>query len=229
MNWPAKPSLGSAIGGARRHESPGEGLRCPDDASDFCASEVATFEAVDEPGPRRHRLFMLVRSHHHRDGVAGVNPGALFLDPNNRRGGLFEPAGADQVPGGLWGKVDQDHERDGPDPLDGKGDTEGPFVGARRHSLEHASGDELADDPAEVDVGGEVATERNRRDFARVRNARGLERSPAVRREVKVATYQAQAHRCSPIASMTMSWAKKTMKMKQNIPKSPVWMTFLYP
>jgi hypothetical protein len=42
--------------------------------------------------------------------------------------------------------------------LDGERDAVGPLVGSVGHGLEYTGGEELADDPAEVDVGLEIVS-----------------------------------------------------------------------
>lgn len=96
---------------------------------------------------------MLVGAHHHGDRVFRVDFAVPFLDTSHHLGGFVELAGADEEPRGFGRVLDENDEGDGPDPLDGKGDLVCPFVGASGHGFEHAGGDELANDPAEVDVG----------------------------------------------------------------------------
>jgi hypothetical protein len=55
---------------------------------------------------------------------------------------------ADEPPRGLGGEVDEDEERDGPDPLDGEGEAVGPLALERLDGDEDTGGDELTDNPA---------------------------------------------------------------------------------
>lgn len=122
---------------------------------------------------------MLVGSDHHRDSVSRVDLGALFLDSTDRSGSLLETTGADQEPGRFGGKVDQGDQRDRPDPLNGKGDSVCPLVIPGSHGLEHTGGEELPNDPAQIDVGGEVSTEGDGRNLTSIGDDTGLERAPS--------------------------------------------------
>ena len=79
--------------------------------------------------------------------------------------GISDPASPDEPPGRFGCKGNADEERDRPHPLQGVGDAVGPLISAAEHGFDHADADYLAEAPAEVDVGGEVAAEGNGADF----------------------------------------------------------------
>lgn len=56
----------------------------------------------------------------------------------------------------LRSKGEAAEDQDGPHPLHGKGNPVGPLVAAVDGAPVYSSGEELPDDPAQVDEGGEV-------------------------------------------------------------------------
>lgn len=63
--------------------------------------------------------------------------------------------------------------------MDGVGNAPSPVAGTLlNHGSENTGSDELADDPAEVDVCGEVSAESDRHDFGSVGGGNGLEDTP---------------------------------------------------
>ncbi|KAI6767711.1 hypothetical protein HG530_005720 [Fusarium avenaceum] len=125
-------------------------------------------------------LLHLVGVNHHGNGLVGVEVAGAVAGGKalERDLGILEATLADEPPRGLGGKVNSDDERDGPHPLKCKGDLVSPHVIASDHGTEDTRGDELAEDPAEVDVGGQVGSEVGRADFRGVGGGEGLEDSP---------------------------------------------------
>jgi hypothetical protein len=74
--------------------------------------------------------------------------------------------------GPTWGEGSQYEQRQRPHPLDRKGDLVGPLVRSLLDSEQDAGGDELSDDPAQVDVCGEVASQSGGAYFRSVRYSR---------------------------------------------------------
>lgn len=138
---------------------------------------------------------MLVGTNHHRHRIPGVDSRSLLLDPGDRGRGLLESTGTDEKPRRFGSKVDEDDERDRPDPLDSEWDAVGQLVASVRHGFKYTGSEELADDPAQVDIGlptgqrsgrpacslvaySEVTTESNVSDFTGIRHHTSLESAP---------------------------------------------------
>lgn len=78
----------------------------------------------------------------------------------------------------LGSQDDTDEDGDGPDPLDGEGDLVSPLGLVVDESTVDTGAYDLADDPAEVDVGGKEWSEAQGHDFGRVRYGHRLEGTP---------------------------------------------------
>ena len=157
-----------------------EVLDGPDHADDLGAAQVGALEAVEVAGTPRDLLLEGGRVDHHGDGLVGVEVGLAVEAGQAQEGalGVLDPALPHQPPRRLGGEEDADEQRDGPHPLQGVGDAVGPLVVALQHGLDDADADELAEAPAEVDVGGEVAAQGDGADLGGVGDGEGLEDAP---------------------------------------------------
>lgn len=117
---------------------------------------------------------------HHGDGLIGLEVDVAVADSETLEGslGLFDAAATNEPPGRLGSEVDSDDERNRPHPLQSKGNLVSQLVSASDHSAENTRGDELAENPAKVDVGGEIGAEMGRADFGGVGSSEGLEDTP---------------------------------------------------
>lgn len=125
-------------------------------------------------------LFHLVGVDHHGNRLVGVEgfravSGSQSLE---RFLGLVDAALANKPPGRLGSEPDSDHQGNRPHPLEGKGNLVSPLVVAGNHGSEHGGGNELAKDPAEVDIGGEVGSEMGRADLGGIGGGQSLEDTP---------------------------------------------------
>lgn len=86
---------------------------------------------------------------------------------------------ANEPPGRLRTKNASYQDRNRPDPLNGKGNLPTPLgVAQVVDASKNTAADELAKDPAEVDVRGQVASQDDRHDFGSVGRCDGLEDTP---------------------------------------------------
>lgn len=132
-----------------------QGLDHPDHGRDLGAAEIGFLQAVEIAGAHSNRLFEFVGVDHHGDGLGGVE--FIIASAGEAAEGLFgllEAALADEPPWGFGGEQDADQEGKGPHPLQSEGNAVAPLAGVVEHASEDAGADELAEDPAEVDVGG---------------------------------------------------------------------------
>lgn len=72
--------------------------------------------------------------------------------------GLLWSLVLDEPPRRFRGEADADEDRDYPHPLQGKGKSVRPLGSVVREATEGRGGDELADEPAQVDAAGEIGT-----------------------------------------------------------------------
>ncbi|KAI6747843.1 hypothetical protein HG531_008385 [Fusarium graminearum] len=125
-------------------------------------------------------LLHLVGVNHHGNRLVGLELGLGVAGGKSLQGnlGLFDAALSDEPPGRLGGEVDADDERNGPHPLQSKGDLVTPLVVAGDHGAEDTRGDKLSQNPAEVDVGCQIGAEVGRADFRGVGSGKSLEDTP---------------------------------------------------
>ena len=184
------------VGGHTHERGTRDGLDEPDETSDLGSSKVDTLETVKEGGSDLGLLLELVGVVHHRDLLLGVVDTGVVGQSKNRSFGVLESAFSGQPPRpeglvldlyGLFfgeghlrlgGHEDTDEDGDGPDPLDGEGDLVGPFSGVADQSSVDTRADDLSDDPAEVDVGGQERSDLDGHDLGGVRHGHGLEGTP---------------------------------------------------
>lgn len=103
-------------------------------------------------------LLQLVGVDHHGNRSIVVDIVLRLRQADQGLLGLIKLICTDEVPWGLWGIESSDGKRDGPDPLDSKGNSVTPLGCVIDETLEHTGRNELSDAPAEVDVGGKVST-----------------------------------------------------------------------
>src|SRR6186713_2461941 len=84
----------------------------------------------------------------------------------------------DQPPGRLGCEESGHGNGQGPDPLNGIGNTVGPFIADINEALENAGREQLSNHPAEIDVGGEVWPKRDRCHLGGVGGGERLENTP---------------------------------------------------
>ncbi len=157
-----------------------EGLDHPYAAHNLSPALIDTFEQVRIRRAGHHLLFHLIGMNHHRHGLVGVEFDARvpICQAGERFLCVFEAALANEPPGRLGREPDADNQRDRPDPLQGKGDLVAPLVVASEHGAQHARGDELANDPAQVDIGRQVGAKMSRAHLGCVGGRQGLEDAP---------------------------------------------------
>lgn len=158
--------------GAPGQDLPGEG-----DHGNLRAAQIRALEAIKvRAALRRLRLDLDgVDQHGQRAGRLGLGVLAQALETPLA---LVQPVVADVVPRRLGCEVDDDHQRQGPDPLQGEGDAVRPLGRVVDQAAEHAGGDELPDGPAQVDVHGQVAAQVDGHDLGGVGGAGGGEDAP---------------------------------------------------
>ena len=105
-------------------------------------------------------------------------PTILGTQPDKGRTGMLNPIVTDKPPRRFGRKKDDDEDGNGPDPLNGEWDAVSPLSRVLQKSLEDPGRQELADDPAEVDVCGEISTKGDRYNLGCIRGLQGLEYSP---------------------------------------------------
>lgn len=152
----------------------------PGHADNLGTAPVNALEAVPVRGTGGNLLLEGSRVHHHGHGLVGVKVGLAVQagQAEQRPLGLLSLTPANEPPGRFRGKVDGDEEREGPHPLQTVGNTVGPLVVALQHGKDDANANLLAETPAEVDIGGEVASQRNGADFGGISYGDGLEDAP---------------------------------------------------
>lgn len=157
-----------------------EVLNGPDHADNLRAAPVYSLEAVPVRGTGCDLFLQGGRVDHHGHGLVGVKVGLALQasQAEQRMLGLLGLAAADKPPGGFGSKVDGDEERQRPHPLKAIGDAVRPLVVALQHGEDDSDANLLAETPAEVDVGGEVASEGDGTDFGGVGDGEGLEDAP---------------------------------------------------
>lgn len=122
--------------------------------------------------------LQLIGVHHERNGRIMVHIMARFTQPLQTPLCALQLARPDQKPR-RFGRQQRGHKkRHGPHPLHGKGDAIPPLGGVGAQPLEHARRNELPNAPAQVDIRGQVAAQRQRRHLGRVGRARGGEDAP---------------------------------------------------
>lgn len=147
-------------------------------ARNLCSAKVRAPESIPVRGTGTLLHLQLVGVNHQRHGGIVVDVVAGLREPLQALLGLVQSALADEEPRGLGRQIGKDHEGDWPDPLDGKGDSVGPFRRVIDQPGENTGGDELPDDPAEVDVGSQVSTDSHWHDLGGVGRTSGCEHTP---------------------------------------------------
>lgn len=101
---------------------------------------------------------------HHRDSFIGVEVGFTVErgEAQKRFLCVFETTTAHQPPRRFWSEEHSDEERKGPHPLQRIRDAVCPFICAMKHGADDSNGDKLAQAPAHIDVGSQVAAEGDR-------------------------------------------------------------------
>lgn len=117
---------------------------------------------------------------HHRNGLVGVEVGLPLHARQSQQGflGLLGLALPDQPPWRLRGERNADEEGQGPHPLQSIGDPVRPLVIPINHTLDHTDTDQLSQSPAEVDIGREVPTQRNRTHLRSIGDGQCLKNTP---------------------------------------------------
>lgn len=82
------------------------------------------------------------------------------------------------VPGRLGGENDADDDQRWPDPLNCKRDLVSPLVITSEEALEDTSSNQLTNNPAQVDIGGEISTDLDGSNFRGVGSRERLENTP---------------------------------------------------
>ena len=97
---------------------------------------------------------------HHSNGLVGIKVGVLLGRGEALQHELSRliTALTNKPPGRFGSEVDADEDGSGPEPLQSVWNAVSPLVRAERDALENTRSEELANDPAEVDVGGEDGT-----------------------------------------------------------------------
>ena len=98
---------------------------------------------------------------HQRHRLLDFLIGWVLVQPSDRISSISVSPDSDEPPGRFGGKDASDQDGEWPDPLKPEGESVGPLGIPRENTSEDARGDELANDPAEVDVGTEVRAERD--------------------------------------------------------------------
>lgn len=168
------------VGGVVGEGVAAEVLDGPGHAHNLGAAAVDALEAVPVGGAGGDLLLERGGVDHHGHGLVGVKVGLAVQagQAQQRLLGLLGLAAADQPPGRLGRKVDGDEERQGPHPLQAVRDAVCPLVVALQHGVDDADANLLAEAPAEVDVGGQVAAQGDGAHFRGVRDSDGLEDAP---------------------------------------------------
>lgn len=168
------------VGGVVGEGVSAEVLDGPDHADNLRAAQIHSLEAVPVGGAGCDLLLQGGRVDHHGDRLVGVKVGLAVQAGQAEQGmlGILGLALADKPPGGFGSEVDGDEERERPHPLKTVGDAVCPLVVALQHGEDDSDTDFLAKTPAEVDVGGEVASQGDGTDFGGVGDGEGLEDAP---------------------------------------------------
>lgn len=172
-------SLCQEVGGPADHRRAGRLLHEPGDAGDFRAAQVDTLEAVQVAGAGGLLDLELVGVDHHCKGVLNIEVLVLLRGKAEQRvAGLVDLAVTNKPPWRLGSEEGGRGDWERPDPLDGVGHTVGPLRCSGNEGLQDTSSKQLADDPAEVDVCGQVGAESDRCDLGRIGSSQGLENTP---------------------------------------------------
>ena len=117
---------------------------------------------------------------HHADRLVNVEVrvGSLACESHKRLSGFIDPVLADQPPGRLGSEVDTDDEGYWPHPLQGEGNAEAKLVVSRNHGPHHARGKQLSDDPAQIDIRGEIRSKIRGADLGGKGRSECLESTP---------------------------------------------------
>lgn len=176
-----KTGLGVKVRGKTHERTTAEDLDEPDDAGNLGTATVGALEAVPVRATLGSSLLELVGVDHHLNSLVSLVVGELAVvgsKATKRVPGVLETVLTNQPPGRLGSEPASDEDRNGPDPLDGVRNLVSPVVGAGDGGTEDTRGDELTNDPASVDPGGEERTKSNGSDFGGVRGGEGLENTP---------------------------------------------------
>jgi hypothetical protein len=168
------------VGRITHKGSTAESLDHPGDTDNLSSTKTNALEEIQVRSTRLSFLFHLVGVNHHGDGLIGSEVDIAVADGETleRSLGLFDAAATDEPPGRFGSKVDSDDERNRPHPLQSKGNLVPELIIAGDHGTENTRGDELAENPAEVDVGSEISAEVGRADLRGVGGGEGLEDTP---------------------------------------------------
>lgn len=155
-------------------------LSDPSHGSNLSTSEISSLEAVPVIGTSVHGNLELVGSLHHHDLVVNVeiNTRALGGETEDSLLSFLETPFANQPPWRLWSEVATDEDKRWPDPLDGEWNAVSPLGGSSKEALENTGRDELTNNPAQIDIGGEVCTDLDWSNFRGVGCGEGLENTP---------------------------------------------------
>lgn len=147
---------------------------------DLSSSQIGPHEAVPVVGTRRGGLFKLVCGVDHGDLGVGIKlETGLGADKlKNSLLGICMTTLTDQPPWRLWGKESSKNDERRPDPLDGEGDTVGPFGVHVEESTEDTGRDQLTNNPAEVDIGREVWSKNDGGNIRSIGQGESLENTP---------------------------------------------------
>lgn len=117
---------------------------------------------------------------HHVNRLVGVEVGLAIQRSQSKKTllGILIAALPHKPPRRFGGKQNTDKEGNGPNPLQSPGKTETPFSGTVDLGANDTDADDLSKTPTEVDVAGEVSSERNGTDFRRISNCESLEDTP---------------------------------------------------
>lgn len=118
--------------------------------------------------------------HHHSNGFIRIKVGFAVKASQAEQCllGLLAAALSDEPPWRFRCKEDTNAERQRPHPLQGIGDTICPFIVASEHGTDNTNTNLLAEAPAEVDIGGQIATEGHRADLGRIGDGESLKDTP---------------------------------------------------
>ena len=155
-------------------------LNGPDHAHNFRAAQVRALEAVQVAGPLGNLRLQGGRVHHHRDRLIRIELGVFLLGGQafQRPLGVLGAAPTNQPPGRFGGEHDSNEQRQGPHPLQAVGDPIGPFVVPGQHGSNDSDANQLAEPPAEIDIGGQIPSQGDRTDFRGVGDGQSLEHTP---------------------------------------------------
>lgn len=153
-----QPSKSKEIRAVVLDDEARKNLASPTNHGDFRPTEVCSLKAIKiTPLDSQSILLQPQRLVDHGQRLALVNNilGRGTESPQ-RRLSLNQSVLPSQPPWRLWGEHTRHCEGERPYPLDGERDSVGPLVVHVDHACKDPGGDQMADDPAEVDVGCEV-------------------------------------------------------------------------